>query len=54
MDQLARDEKVGLWDFSPEDELEGELIYFQHKLLQNAVAKKRLTGVSFLFLLNSH
>ncbi|KAH1125255.1 hypothetical protein GLYMA_06G108500v4 [Glycine max] len=41
MEQLVRARKMGLLEFSPQDELEGELVYFQHRLLQNAVAKKR-------------
>ncbi|TKY74324.1 Jade-1 protein [Spatholobus suberectus] len=41
MEQLARARKMGLLEFSPQDELEGELVYFQYRLLQNAVAKKR-------------
>lgn len=48
MEQLVRDEKVRLLEFYPEDELEGELIYFQHSLLQKAVTKKRLTGVCII------
>nr|KYP70024.1 NuA3 HAT complex component NTO1 [Cajanus cajan] len=41
MEQLVRARKMGLLEFSPQDELEGELVYFQYRLLQNAVAKKR-------------
>ncbi|KAG5036295.1 Protein Jade-1 [Glycine soja] len=41
MEQLVRAIKMGVFEFSPQDELEGELVYFQHRLLQNAVAKKR-------------
>ncbi|KAK7351150.1 hypothetical protein VNO77_10384 [Canavalia gladiata] len=43
MEQMARAKKMEPSEFSPEDELEGELIYFQYRLLQNAVARKRLT-----------
>lgn len=49
MEQLVRARKMGLLEFSPQDELEGELVYFQHRLLQNAVAKKRHIGVSSFF-----
>ncbi|KAE9603902.1 putative chromatin regulator PHD family [Lupinus albus] len=42
-DQLARARKMELLEFSPEDEVEGELIYYQHRLFQDRVAKKRLT-----------
>ncbi|XP_028775037.1 uncharacterized protein LOC114731945 isoform X2 [Neltuma alba] len=37
---MARD--MGLLEFCPKDEVEGELIYLQHRLLQNAVARKKL------------
>lgn len=50
MEQLGRDEKMRLLEIYPEEDLEGELIYFQYRLLQNEVAKKRLTGVCFIFL----
>ncbi|XP_027362202.1 uncharacterized protein LOC113869883 isoform X2 [Abrus precatorius] len=43
VEQLVMARKMGLSEFPPEDELEGELVYFQYRLLQNAVAKKRLT-----------
>ncbi|RDY04519.1 hypothetical protein CR513_11762 [Mucuna pruriens] len=43
MEKLVRARKMGLLQFSPQDELEGELVYFQYRLLQNAVAKKRHT-----------
>ncbi|XP_047179228.1 uncharacterized protein LOC124846061 isoform X1 [Vigna umbellata] len=40
-EQLVRTKKVELLEFSPQDELEGELVYFQYRLLQNVVAKRR-------------
>ncbi|XP_061350490.1 uncharacterized protein LOC133295665 isoform X2 [Gastrolobium bilobum] len=43
MEQLFGARKLELVEFPPEDEVEGELIYFQYRLLQNAVARKRLT-----------
>ncbi|KAF2296775.1 hypothetical protein GH714_001878 [Hevea brasiliensis] len=42
-DQLVKDEKVGVFELSPADEVEGEIIYFQHRLLDNAVARKCYT-----------
>lgn len=42
MEQLVGDEQMQLTEFYSEDELECDLIYFQHRLLQEAVAKKRL------------
>ncbi|XP_058754200.1 uncharacterized protein LOC131627372 isoform X2 [Vicia villosa] len=41
--QLVRNKNMQLLEFYSEDELETELLYFQHKLLQRAVAKKSLT-----------
>ncbi|CAI8597455.1 unnamed protein product [Vicia faba] len=43
IEQLVRDKNTQLFEFYSEDELETELLYFQHKLLQRAVAKKSLT-----------
>ncbi|XP_015885585.3 uncharacterized protein LOC107420993 isoform X1 [Ziziphus jujuba] len=40
VNQLVKAEKMGILEVSPEDEVEGELIYFQHRLLENAVARK--------------
>ncbi|CAJ1974169.1 unnamed protein product [Sphenostylis stenocarpa] len=40
-EQLVRTKKMELLDFPPQDELEGELVYFQYRLLQNVVAKRR-------------
>ena len=45
MEQLFMARKIGSLESCPEDEAEGELIYFQHKLLQNAVARKRFAGI---------
>ncbi|CAL0319377.1 unnamed protein product [Lupinus luteus] len=42
-EQLARAKKMKLLEFSPEDEVEGELIYYQHRLFEDRVAKKGLT-----------
>ncbi|XP_019415536.1 PREDICTED: uncharacterized protein LOC109327024 [Lupinus angustifolius] len=42
-EQLARARKIEPLDFSREGEVERELIYYQHRLFQDRVAKKRLT-----------
>ena len=48
LDQLAKAKKLGILKLSPVDEVEGEIIYFQQRLLGNAVARKHFTG-PFLF-----
>ncbi|XP_039055564.1 uncharacterized protein LOC120198295 isoform X2 [Hibiscus syriacus] len=35
--------KLGALNFSPEDEVEGEIIYYQHRLLGNAVSRNHVT-----------
>lgn len=45
LEQLVKARKMGVLDLSPEDEVEGEIIYFQHRLLGNAVARKQFTGL---------
>lgn len=40
-EQLVMARNMGLLESCPKDEVEGELIYFQHRLLQNAVARKK-------------
>ncbi|XWS15072.1 hypothetical protein CRYUN_Cryun35bG0062800 [Craigia yunnanensis] len=42
-EQLVKARKSGALKFSPEDEVEGEIIYYQHRLLHNAVARNRFT-----------
>ncbi|RWR84172.1 zinc finger protein [Cinnamomum micranthum f. kanehirae] len=39
-EQFVQARKMGILEFSPEDEVEGELLYFQNRLLDNAVASK--------------
>ncbi|KAI3834693.1 hypothetical protein MKW92_007876 [Papaver armeniacum] len=39
--KLEMAKKMGVLDLSPEDELEGQLIYLQNKLLDNTIASKR-------------
>uniref|UniRef100_A0A2N9FXG7 PHD-type domain-containing protein n=1 Tax=Fagus sylvatica TaxID=28930 RepID=A0A2N9FXG7_FAGSY len=43
LEQLVKARKMGVLDLSPEDEVEGEIVYFQHRLLSNAVARKQFT-----------
>lgn len=45
LEQLIKARKMGALDLSPEDEVEGEIIYFQHRLLGNAVARRQFTGL---------
>lgn len=38
--------KIGeIMKLSPEDEVEGEIIFYQHRLLADAVSRKRFTGI---------
>ncbi|CAD5317496.1 unnamed protein product [Arabidopsis thaliana] len=41
--QLSKARKLGILDLSPEDELEGELLYYQLQLLGTAVSRKQLS-----------
>uniref|UniRef100_A0A6N2MLW5 PHD-type domain-containing protein n=1 Tax=Salix viminalis TaxID=40686 RepID=A0A6N2MLW5_SALVM len=43
LEQLAKAKKLGILKLSPVDEVEGEIIYFQQRLLGNAVARKHFT-----------
>lgn len=43
LEQLAKAREMGVLDLSPEDEVEGEIVYFQHRLLSNAAARKQFT-----------
>ncbi|XP_038702849.1 uncharacterized protein LOC119999393 isoform X2 [Tripterygium wilfordii] len=43
LEELAEARKVGVLELSPRDEVEGEIIYFQHRLLGNAVGRKSFT-----------
>lgn len=38
--ELVTARKMGVLELSPEDEVEGEILYFQNRLLENAVASK--------------
>ncbi|XP_019430720.1 PREDICTED: uncharacterized protein LOC109338032 isoform X2 [Lupinus angustifolius] len=42
MKQLVRAGEMGVLENSLEDEVEGELIYFQHRLLQNAARRRQI------------
>ncbi|XP_024007484.1 uncharacterized protein LOC18009413 isoform X2 [Eutrema salsugineum] len=41
--QLSKARKLGILDLSPEDEVEGELLYYQLQLLSTAVPRKQLS-----------
>uniref|UniRef100_A0A1J3GMS1 Protein Jade-3 n=1 Tax=Noccaea caerulescens TaxID=107243 RepID=A0A1J3GMS1_NOCCA len=41
--QLSKARKLDILDLSPEDEVEGELLYYQHRLLGTAVSRKQLS-----------
>ncbi|KAM0971666.1 hypothetical protein FF1_019575 [Malus domestica] len=43
LEQLVKAQEMGVLEMSPEDEVEGELIYYQHRLLNNAIARKHFT-----------
>lgn len=42
--QLSKARDLGILDLSPEDEVEGELLYHQLQLLGTAVSRKQLSG----------
>lgn len=44
-EQLVKAQKMGVLERCPEDEVEGELIYYQHRLLNNAIARKHFAGI---------
>lgn len=56
LDQLVKARNLGILKLSPGDEVEGELIYYQRRLLCNASTRKRISGLysnlnsMFLFL----
>ncbi|KAJ7959086.1 putative Phd finger protein [Quillaja saponaria] len=43
MEQMVKARKMGVLESSPKDDVEGEIIYFQHRLLWNAVTRQRFT-----------
>lgn len=47
LEQLIKSKNTGLLKLSPMDDVEGEIIFYQHKLLSNTAARKRLSGLHF-------
>ncbi|KAF4367870.1 hypothetical protein G4B88_008546, partial [Cannabis sativa] len=43
LEKFVLDRKMGILDFSPKDEVEGEIIYYQNRLLSNAIAREHFT-----------
>ncbi|KAF5942328.1 hypothetical protein HYC85_019970 [Camellia sinensis] len=43
LEQLVKARNMGVLEMSPEDEVEGELIFYQHRLLCNVVERKRFS-----------
>lgn len=43
LEQLVKARNIGVSELSPVDEVEGELIFYQHRLLSNAVTRKRFS-----------
>lgn len=41
----VRAAKMGILEMSPNDEVEGEILYFQSRLLRNADVKKQFSGL---------
>lgn len=50
-EELAKARESGILELAPQDELEGEIVYFQHKLLSNAASRKALAGLRTFSLL---
>lgn len=49
LEQLAKAHELGVLEMSPEDEVEGELIYYQHRLQNNISVRKHYTGMWLTF-----
>ncbi|CAA0809914.1 PHD finger family protein [Striga hermonthica] len=43
LDQLVDARNMGILKLSPADEVEGELLYYQHRIISNAVLRKRIS-----------
>ncbi|CAM8983351.1 unnamed protein product [Rhodiola kirilowii] len=43
LEQLSKAKALRIFDIAPEDELEGELVYFQHRLLETKLKRKRIS-----------
>ncbi|CAN4081383.1 unnamed protein product [Withania somnifera] len=52
-EQLVKASAMGLLEFSPADEVEGKLVYYQHRLLCNAAARKRFSDNLIVKVVNS-
>lgn len=52
-EQLVKASAMGLLELSPEDEVEGELVYYQHRLLCSAAARKRFSDHLIVKFVNS-
>ncbi|KAJ8551240.1 hypothetical protein K7X08_000610 [Anisodus acutangulus] len=52
-EQLVKARAMGLLELSPVDEVEGELVYYQHRLLCNAAARKRFSDNLIFKVVNS-
>ena len=48
LEQLVKARNMGVLEMSPEDEVEGEIIFHQHKLLCNVITKKCISGMCFV------
>lgn len=44
--QLDRARKMGILDLSPVDEIEGEILFLQNRLLESAFANKHRCGIA--------
>lgn len=44
LNQLAKAKQMGLLEFSPEDEVEGEILYLQNKLVDSAFTVRHSFG----------
>ena len=44
---LHKAKQAGIIDLCPENEVEGEIIFYQQRLLDNAVVQKRRAGLCF-------
>jgi hypothetical protein len=47
-DQISKAKSLGILDHSPDDEVEGEMVFLQARLLDNAMVLKHRYGKFFL------
>ncbi|PHU19878.1 hypothetical protein BC332_11029 [Capsicum chinense] len=52
-EQLVKASAMGLLELSPTDEVEGELVYYQNRMLCNAAARKRFSDELIVKVVNS-